>query len=143
MAASDRLVGTNLLVQFIHSGGTAEISGDYTTFTVTRDSQMADLTAGDDGGQYNKFLYQINSATLESYYDGTVSSASIGTAMVRGTEGTILYGPSGTATGSPKGGFPAVVKKADFSEPYDNAITLSFEFSGQGTELFNPAVDSW
>lgn len=143
MAASDRLVGTNLIVQLIHSGGTAVISGDYTNFTVTRDSQMADLTAGDDGGQFNKYLYEINSATLESYYDGTVSSASLGTALVRGTEGTVLYGPSGTASGSPKGGFPAVIKKADVTIPYDNGITLSIEFSGQGTELFNPAVDSW
>ena len=143
MAASDRMVGTNLLVQFIHSGGTAEISGDFTNFTITRDSQMADLTAADDGGQYNKYLYQINSATLEAYHDGTVSKATVGSATVRGSEGTILYGPEGTATGSPKGGFPCVVKKSDVTVPYDNGVTHSIEFVGQGTELFNPAVDAW
>ena len=143
MANSDRMVGTDLVVQFIHSGGTAEISGDYTAFNVVRDSQMADLTAGDDGGQYNKYLYQINSATLESYYDGTVSSASIGSVMVRGLEGTVRYGPNGTASGEPQGEFPATVKKADVSIPYDNGITISFEFSGQGVEGANPAVDTW
>lgn len=143
MAASERLTGTNLVVQFIHSGGTAVLSGDSRTFDVTRDSEMADATAANDGGTYSKYLREVNSASLNSLFIGTAGAANIGSATVRGTEGTVLYGPNGTATGEPKGGFPAVVKAGNVSFPYDGMATLTVDWNGQGAELFNPAVDTW
>ncbi len=143
MAASERLTGKNLVVEWIHSGGTAVVSGDQTTFDVTRDSEEADATAADDGGTFMKFLRQVNGATLAALFTGTAGSASIGSATVRGAEGTVLYGVNGTVAGQPKGGFPATIKSAGLAHPYDGMVTLDIEWSPQGAELFNPAVDVW
>ena len=143
MAASDRLAGIDMKVLWIHSGGTADLSGNWRTLDVVRDSQMVDATAANDGGTYSKFLRQINGATLTSIFDGTAGSATMGSASIRGTEGTLLYGVEGTATGDPKGGFPAVVKSANLSHPYDGMVMVTVVFDPQGAELFNPQIDVW
>ena len=143
MAASDRLTGKDLVVQWIHSGGTAVLSGNWRTLDITRDSQMADATAANDGGTYSKYLREINGATLNALFDGTAGSATMGSAAVRGTEGTLLYAINGTAVGQPKGGFPAVIKSANVSHPYDGMSTVTVVFDPQGAELFNPQIDVW
>lgn len=143
MAASERYVGKDLRIQWIHSGGTATISGDWTSFDVTRDSEEVDLTAADDTGTYMKYTRQVNGASMTSHFIGTAGSAVIGSATVRGTSGTLLYGPGGTATNDPKGGFPAYIKSANVSQSYDGNVELSIEFSPQGAELFNPMIDVW
>lgn len=142
MAITDRMTGPDLVVQFIHSGGTATLSGDQKTFSYSREQETADATAGADGARVNIATVKKFSATLETHYIGTAGSATWGSAAL-GVSGTLLFGPQGTAAGKPKGGFPAIITKQDIDAPFDDVIKLSVEFMGRGAELFNVLKDVW
>lgn len=142
MAITDRMTGAEMVVLFIHSGGTAVLSGDMNTFSYTREQETADATAGNDGARVYLPTVKAFGATMESHYIGTAGSATWGSADI-GKSGTALFGPKGTAAGRPKGGFPAIVTRADLTAPFDNVVKITVEFKGQGMELFNPMKDVW
>lgn len=137
MSAADRITGSNVVGRWIHSGGTAVITGDANKLNVTRQQNVVNATAYGDGAEVNKPTYKVFGATLEGYFIGTAGSATLGSVALGG-EGTLVYGVAGTATGKPKGSFPAIVTKADIDAPYDNMVTFKFEFKGQGNEIDNP-----
>lgn len=142
MAVTDRMTGAAMTVLFIHSGGTATLSGDMNKFALTREQETADATAGSDGARSSIPTVKKFSASMESHYIGTAGSATWGSAAL-GASGTLLYGPKGTASGEPKGGFPAVITKQDISAPFDDVVKITMEFQGQGMELFNALKDVW
>lgn len=141
MAASDRYTGTNLVIHFIHSGGTANLSGDWRSLSVTRQQNVVNLTAGSDTVEYNKGTYKTVSATLETLFVGTAGASTYGSATLN-KEGTLNYYPNGTASGQPMGQFACVVTEASPDFSYDGEVTVSFSFAAQGSEGKNPMVDT-
>lgn len=137
MAVADRMTGANLYVALIHSGGTANLSGDARTLEITREQETADITAGADGARSYKGTLKNYSFSLEALYIGTAGTASYGSADI-GKEGTLRVGPNGTAAGSPKGEWPVIVTQNSLSIPFDDAVMASIEFQGQGAEISNP-----
>lgn len=137
MAVSDRMTGPNLYVEYVHSGGTVNLTGDQRTLSVAREQELVDATAGADGARVNKATLKNFSATLECLYIGTAGSATHG-ALALGLEGTLRYYPKGTASGNPKGAFPAIVQSSSLEIPFDDMVTFTFEFAGQGAEIWDP-----
>lgn len=142
MSASDRYVGKDLKVFWVHSGGTADISGDFRTLDVNREQETADVTAGNDAARTEKATVKVFGASMTYMYIGTAGSASFGSVAL-GATGTLLYAPGGTATNKPKGGMPLIVKQHSFSVPFDDAIEGTIEWGPAGDELFNPTTDKW
>lgn len=131
MAASQRITGKELVVQF-HTGGEIYVlSGDQTSLEITLDTNEADMTAGADEYVYMKPTTKLTGATLTCKHTGTAGTASWGEVLV-GAEGTLIYGPEGTAVGKPKGGFPCYVKSKSKSIPYNDAVVRTATFSPQG-----------
>jgi hypothetical protein len=142
MAVADRMTGASQYIGFIHSGGTVNLSGDSRTFDVTREQEIADASAGSDGARSSKATLKNYSASLEALYIGTAGSASFGSVDI-GTEGTLLWGPQGTAAGKPKGSWPMIVTQMSISSPFDDIVMLNIEWVGQGAEVSNPIRQTW
>lgn len=142
MTVTNRLTGKDLYVGFIGSGGTANLSGDQRAFEVTAEQETADVTAGADGARAVKPTVQNFGASLEVLFTGTAGSAAMAIATL-GAEGTLTYGPQGSASGKPKGAFPAIITKRDITMNFDDAVVVKFEFAGQGDETSDPTTATW
>ena len=141
MAVANRIVGSALQIVWQTGGTVVRIDGDQTTFDVTWNSQSADVTAAVDGGIEEKPTLQEISYSLSSFYDSAQGTAWLN--VTPGTEGTLLYGPQGTASSNPKGGSRAFVTAKSPSVPFNDGVVQSIEFRGQGTMLFDIDQHSW
>jgi len=144
MAAADRLTGNNLVVQWIHSGGTVVMNSGWRAFTPPQDEMnTVDMTAGGDAGSFTTTTYTKLKAKLDLMFEGTAGSATR-YALRGGQVGTVNYGPNGTATGQPKGSFRAVVVKAGTTKiDFDKEMMFEVEFEGQGTWISHPDTATW
>lgn len=146
MSAETRLTGEDLVVIFQTGGNEYVLSGDQNSLEVTYDSNEVDMTAGNDEAVYMKPTTRRLGATLTCKYTGTDGSATWG-AIADRAEGTLIFGPQGTATGKPKGGFPCYLKSKSFPIPYNESVMRTATFSPQGgeygTSIFDPDVHTF
>ncbi len=113
-------------MQFIHTGGTLDLSADYRTLDVSNNAEEIDATAGGDVYK-NTLAGPIDGkATLETLAttDGTVAWD----ALTPGAAGTLQWSPEGTATGMQKKAAPALVLNRGEKVGYNTAVTLTAEF---------------
>ena len=136
MAVANRMTGAGLYLEWVYNGGTVSITGDLRTFSYGAEQEVADITAGADGARSSKATVKNFSAESEILFTGTAGSA-VFAVMPLGAEGTVRFYPQGTATGKPKGAFPAIVTKLDIDMPYDDAVVISVEWMGQGAEVWD------
>ena len=129
MAVANRYVGDDLEVQLLVAGGTHILTGDHTTFEVNWSVQSADVTAAKDGGIEEKPTLEDITASL-TIFDTALGGTAIWSNLTPGVEGTIAFGPQGTATGKPKGLFRAFVQGKPISVPFNEGVTRSVEFRG-------------
>ena len=129
MAVATRYTGKDLYVEF---GGT-NITTDQRAFSVSREQETADITAGADGARSVKATVKAYSATLEMLADSSAAGTAMLGAVTEGTEGTLVWGALGTTSGLPKSALPAIVTSLSVSMNFDDAVVYSIEFQGQGT----------
>lgn len=142
MAFSQRITGKNAKVLFIHSGGTVDLSGERRNLDITREVKTVNMEAGNDTAEAVKATLYHYAAELTMLSAGTAGTATMNK-VIEGTEGTILWGADGTASGKPKGGFPALVVSQNESIPYPDAVEYSVSFEGQGSLAFDPTTATW
>lgn len=147
MAEGDRITGPNLWIGWIYdtgggTAGTVVLSGDQRSLSYTREMETADATAGADGARVYKSTIKNFSASSDAMYTGTSGSA-VFSAIGLGSEGTLVFAPQGTAAGKPKGGGPMICTNQSMEIPFDDMVTISLEFQGQGNETWNPKTDVW
>ena len=135
-----KLTGKNLFVSF---GGT-NISGTQRTFSVTWQQEQADVSAGaDDYRNFANTMRTIEASCeilVQDYPNG--GSATFATLAI-GTQGTLLWGPEGTAAGKPKYGFFSTVTELSPDIPFDNAYVLKAKFTNAGTALLYSGTAVW
>ena len=128
MSAANRITGKNVVLSF---GGT-DIRPHYTTFTVNESIDTVDVTAADEASRYYIPTISDASMSMDAFFDGTTET--VWDAVVPGTAGTLILGPSGTATGSLKYTWGRVIATGrDRTFPFDGAVTLSVAFQASGT----------
>lgn len=119
-----------------YSGGTLNLAPDLRRFTWTPLKDFADTTAGADTSKGR--LPTITDATANVDLVGQ-TSATNGTAfaagLAAGQAGTLIYGPEGTATGKRKITFPAYSNGAVTDYPYNDVVTITCGFTGDGSVL--------
>lgn len=134
-----RYTGSALYIGWIDDSGTANLSGDWREFNVDDDLDTVDLSAANDGAKFNKGTLAELKSDATILFIGTP-----GTALMyrirRGAEGTLIFGPLGTATGMPKGGYKAVVVKHSPDFKYDGEITIKVSWKGQGDYVYHPSI---
>lgn len=119
--------GSALYLAWVYSGGTVTLQGDFRQFEWTPSLSLIDSTAGAD--------------TFREYIPGIGESGNIalsmvmqqnGTALIqalaKGNQGTLIYGPEGTASGKPKSTIPAISKGPAYTQPYDDVVEFKVEF---------------
>ena len=122
--------GSALIVQWIYSGGTVDLSADFRTVDWQPTTDMADSTAGSDTTRTR--LATIKDATAAYTGVGQTGGTIIAAALAPGTSGTLIIGPEGTATGKRKITFPALSQGVQYSFPYSDVVTLSNSWLANG-----------
>lgn len=122
--------GTNLVLQWIWSGGTVSLGGDYRTVNWQPSVGYSDISAGSDThvGRLTNLKDSKAAVTLVDSSAGTVTFAS----MQPGVSGTLIIGPEGTTTGKRKITMPAFCDGANPSYTYNDTSTISVGFTGNG-----------
>lgn len=130
-----RYTGKDLAIQWIWSGGTTWLEGDYRSMTTTEDQESADSTAGDD--TYKAYIPTVADASGEVQLldtSGTAGTAEWG-AIAPANTGTLVWYPEGTASTKPRHTAPAFISSRQRDFPYDDVVTItaSFQFTAPPT----------
>jgi predicted secreted protein len=136
MTIANRYTGKDLYVEFICAAGTIALNGDFRTFTVDREADMVDITAGSETDKSYTSRLKDGTAELEVLDQASIAATGIEAAMPEGTSGTLMYAPQGTASTKPKRGFVAFVSSISVDYPYDDVVAYSISFQKSGTVLF-------
>lgn len=136
--------GHDLVVQWHYNGGTYVLNGSYTNFEMSWSVQSTgDLAGGADRGSWTNPTLEEFSFTLDTWHDGTVSASTIWQYVKPRYEGTIIFGPQGTASNLPKGGGVCYVTEKPLTIPFNDGVSRTVSFTGQGTVLYDPDSDTW
>lgn len=125
--------GSALYLAWVWSGGTIALHGSFREFSWTPTLSLIDASAGSDS--FRQYIAGIGEGgdigwTAVMQESGTA----LITALARGTRGTLLYGPEGTATGKPKFIIPAMSKGPAFTQPYDDIVEFKVGFQQTSQE---------
>lgn len=142
MSLTDRKLGKDAKLFWIDSTGTVEISGDRRSADITREVMTQNMEAGNDTAAAQKATLYHYAAEMTAFYIGTAGTA-VANRLKEGSEGTLIYGPLGTAAGLPKGGFPALVVGAPMSIPFPDGIEITVTWEGQGALSFDDRSAVW
>lgn len=113
------------------------ISTRFVSFEPSEEVELADQTAGADTNKTYLTTLKDGEASLEvlDVAGGTAATA-LWNLCVLGAEGTLQWGPEGTASNKPKHWANAIVKSREKSMPYEDVVkaTITFQFSGAVTD---------
>lgn len=119
--------GSALNLSWVWSGGTVALAGDFRNFEWTPSLSLIETSAGAD--TFREFISSIGEAGALSY---TAVMQSGGTALIAalasGNAGTLVYSPSGTATGQPKSTIPAISRGVGYTQPYNEVVEMKVEW---------------
>jgi hypothetical protein len=121
--------GVNLVLNWVWSGGTVSLNGDYRTCTWTPTVAYADISAGSD--THVGRLTTLKDATAAVTLVDSAGTA-IHASLNAGVAGTLIIQPEGTASGKRKITFPCFSDGAAHSYTYNDTTTLSVNFTGNG-----------
>lgn len=139
MTTASRAVGSAAYISF---NGVA-VQADYRAFNVEETIDTVDKTAGSETDKSYIPTLKDGTAELVYAYAGSAGTA-ISTNFQVGTQGTLLYGAEGTATGKPKGGWAnAIVVGHSKPMAYNDLIVRTVKFQKSGTATFHDEVDLW
>ena len=125
-----RFVGRDLVVQWINSAGTVDLSADFRTLTTNEDVSDADATAGADTYAYHLPTFTDANADLETL-DNTNHSTTYWGSIEPRLEGTLEWYPYGTVAGKPKHSMPAYISSRKQEFPYDDVVNITLAFQSQ------------
>ena len=124
------ILGKDLDIQWIYSGGTISLNGDYRKCDISENTDLIDQSAGADASR--TFVAGI----ADSQVQVTTVYQSAGTALVDaiadGNAGTLLISPEGTSTGNRKITVPAIVASRTLPFSFDGLVEVSVTFQGNG-----------
>lgn len=119
--------GQTMVLNWIYSGGTVALAGDYRTCTWAPTVNYVDATAGSD--TYTSRMAGIKDATASITLVAQTAGTIINAALQPGLSGTLIIQPEGTATGKRKITFPCFCDGASYDHPYEDIVTISCGFS--------------
>ena len=128
------LTGKNAYLAF---QGT-QISSDFREFSESEEIGLEDASAGSDVARTYITTLEDGTATLTILMQADATATTDPwNLMDVGQEGTLEWGPEGTATGKARHYVNAIVQSRDKTMPYDNLIEMSFglQFSGVVTDV--------
>lgn len=128
----NNFTGTGAIIQWIWSGGTVALDGDYRSLSISESVNTADTSGGHDTKKTQ--VATLGSATIE--YSGLLPSGAAGTlivgALAAGNSGTLKVYPEGTLAGNLARTYPAIVMGPKINVPYNDIVEISCTFTSNG-----------
>jgi hypothetical protein len=118
--------GKDLVLNWIWSGGTVTLAGDYRSCNWQPSVGQAEKTAGSDTHQ--AFMPTVKNATASITLVAQTGGTALAAALDAGVEGTLLISPEGTASGKRKITFPSFSQGASYTFPYADTVELNCSF---------------
>ena len=136
-----RYTGPQLYVSF---KGIAITATPWRQFNPGFEEEVADSSGGGDALRvYIKTIDKLEPSLTYVFDDNAAGTAAEAVLKV-GNEGTLLWGPYGTATGRPKWGVVARVTQWNQSHTYDDVIETEVKFSViSGSYVFYGGTALW
>lgn len=125
------IAGPTMVLNWIWSGGTTALAGDYRTCSWNPSIAFVDTSAGSD--TYITRLTTLKDATAAVTLVGQSGGTAINAALAPGVAGTLVIQPEGTATNKRKITFPCYSDGASYEHPYADVVAISCGFTGNGT----------
>ncbi len=125
------IAGQTMVLNWIYSGGTISLAGDYRTCSWNPTVGYSETTAGSDSHMGR--LPAIKDATAAVTLVAQTAGTQINAALAPGVGGTLIIQPEGTATNKRKITFPCYSDGAVYEYPYAEVVAISVGFSGNGT----------
>lgn len=122
--------GKDLVVKWLYSGGTIDLSGDYRSLGYKPSIGLVNSTAGSD--LFESYLTTVKDTQVSLSAVMQAAGTATEDALVEGTFGTLNIGPEGTASGKRKYTIPAYAMGAQFDWKYNDTVELSCDFQGSG-----------
>ena len=131
MANNEYTGGSVFYCIWVHSGGTVTLNTDYRSFSVSKSVETVDATAGADENRRYLQTFDVIGVDLEALAqsDGGTSTYSV---LQQGTNGTLIWAPSGTVATRLKCTLPAFISQSNMAVPYADVVTLSLSFTANG-----------
>lgn len=133
MAASDRLTGSDLVIEFLPAGGVAPgdvktLSGDQTAFNFSRKADTVDVTAGNEKNRYFKGTVESMDWSL-SIFDADQAYQS---EILPNSEGLLSVYKKGKGSALPIMEFNTLITGYDEDFPFDGALEIKASGVRQG-----------
>lgn len=122
--------GSAVVASWVYAGGTATLSGDHRTFSLTPSIDFADATAGSDARR--KRLATIADVSVSYAGLAQEGGTALEDALAEGTHGTLILQPEGTAAGKRKYTVGAFSQGAKFNYPYSDVVEITCDWVGDG-----------
>jgi hypothetical protein len=127
--------GSALLVEWIGTWGTVDCSAQYKKISFTHEADMLDSSAGTV--QYREFIpgllqWSISGDFLQNGTSTPIGGTQFVSLFLPGQSGTVRVSPGGTATGNQKYTGAALLKTASQEFPFDDVVTTTIEWQGNG-----------
>lgn len=125
------IAGPTMVLNWIYSGGTLSLAGDYRTVSWNPSVAYSETSAGSDThvGRLTALKDATAAVTLVAQTAGTQVNA----ALAPGVGGTLIIQPEGTATNKRKITFPCYSDGAAYEHPYNDIVAISVGFTGNGS----------
>jgi len=132
--ADKEFAGSALYLAWVYSGGTVTLQGDFRNFSWAPTLNFIDATAGAD--TFEHLLPSFGTGAdipveMVAQSDGTA----LATALARQTQGTLLYGPAGTADNAIAYKIPAYSQGPQWSQPYADVVMMNCNFRQYAVEV--------
>jgi hypothetical protein len=121
-------------MQWIYSGGTVVLSGDFRTFSTSPSVDLYEATAGAD--THKSYLPGVKDQTIQVGLVQQEGGTVLMLALREGTQGTLVVGPEGTVVTKLKETYPAISMGPNLSQPYNNVPELSVTFQQNGAPTY-------
>ena len=128
MAFADRYTGKALYATL----GSTVLTADYQTLTTKREFGKAEKTAGAD--THASYIPTYGDTTVElevlkkSGTAGTSEWSSLVSYLGAAADGTLTWGPEGTASGKAKHVTTGFIEEMETEVPFDDMVTLKIKF---------------
>ena len=125
-----RFVANAANIQWIWSGGTVTLQGDYRKLDINVSLKEAVGTAGSDAREQR--YPTVKDTKVSAQLVANVSGTQILAALAEGVIGTLIIGPEGTATNKPKTTVSAICQGVDQHYAFATESLLDCAWDGDG-----------
>jgi hypothetical protein len=118
--------------------GSTELDAEYRTMTWGETAQFVDGSSGSDNYVKNKDTLSDLNLSLELVGPEGTAGTAMWDALAPKTEGTLEFGPDGTASGNPRRRVLCKVETREETSPYTDIITWNVTWKATGDPDYTP-----